>query len=99
MKIYLEESLNGLCAKNYELYLYMDEEQVADNFEFVDIDSEGNEYIDTSNLQEKDFYDKDYLKEVVNEFDIDLDLLLDMLSWESPETLAIYLEENSEEFE
>lgn len=99
MKIYIENSLNGICGKNYDKYLYMSEYDILEVADFIEEDLDGNEFIDTTKIDRKYFYDKKDLKQVCKDFNVEVNLLLEMLSWESPETLAIYLEEYKEEFE
>lgn len=92
MKIYIETGMNGTYGKNYKKYLYMNEYQVGDTADLIEKDKEGNEFIDTKNLNREDYYNKKDFKKIAKKYNINYVFLFETLDWQSPETLAAELE-------
>ena len=97
-KIYICTSENGQYGFNSIYKLYMSSNQVDENSGKIRRDKAGDPFIYMGDLSRDDYYDAAKMRRVAREFNVNVNLLWEMLDWQYPETLAVELSENEWEF-
>lgn len=90
-KIYICNAVNGHYGLNSTHNLYMSSDQVDQNRGKIRRDKEGNPFIYAYDLSIDDYYDAAKIRAIANEFNVNENILWEILDWQYPETLATEL--------